>query len=157
LKVIYCGYRGTYGAFLFAAFHLGFYKENSIPEKRQIEKHFEICRLYGEQYGNLIYVGVDEELREVYILGCKRYFSVVKKAQMHINKMFHLDDTIYHVDVRKKEGILPRIIGFLLAHRINRVICRKLFSYWIVRKYPCVSNATKTVKERLKTMDMKKR
>ena len=127
MKVIYCGYRGTYGAFLFAAFHLGFYKENSIPEKRQIEKHFEICRLYGEQYGNLIYVGVDEELREVYILGCKRYFRLLK-GKMHINKMFHLDDTIYHVDVRKR-GNTAIIIGFLLAHRINRVICRKLFSY----------------------------
>lgn len=154
MKVVYCGYRGTYGAFLLAAFHLGLYKEQDICNEKQAKKHFEICCLYGEQYGNLIYVGMDEELREIYVLGCKRYFSVIKNSQIYINRIFRLEENLCHLDVGRLEGIMPRIIGFLLARRGNRTICEKLFSYWLSRKYHIFSRKAREIKQNLKNSKM---
>lgn len=135
MKVIYCGYRGTYGAYLIAALHTGLYKEDSLPNSYQIKKHFKICCLYGEQYGNLIYVGIDEKLREIYVLGCKGYFTVIRNVHTHINEIFKTNEKLHHIDVTTTEGIIPRIIGFLIAHGVNRGFCEKLFSYWIYSKY----------------------
>ncbi|NLO81734.1 MAG: DUF3189 family protein [Clostridiales bacterium] len=149
MKVVYCGYRGTYGALLTAAIHLGLHEGAGFCDKRHIKKYFEICRLYGEQYGNLIYIGVDEGLREIYILGCKRYFSVIRKAHVHMNRIFKPEENIYHLDVGRLEGILPRIIGFMLARRFSERLCEKLFSYWLIRKYHEFSRMATTIKHKL--------
>lgn|GEM_PF-621130 len=150
MKVIYCGYRGTYGAYLMAALHTGLYKGDRLPNSQLIKGHFEMCRLYGEQYGNLIYVGVDEELREIYALGCKKFFSVIQKAQTNVNRIFGLDEELYHIDAGRVEGFLPRVIGFLLAHGVNARFCEKLFYYWFGHKYRCLAKAVDEEKQRLK-------
>jgi len=133
-----------------AALHTGLYKGDRLPNGKLIKGHFEMCRLYGEQYGNLIYVGVDEELREIYALGCKRFFSVIQKAQTNVNRIFGLDEELYHIDAGRVEGFLPRVIGFLLAHDVNARLCEKLFFYWFRYKYRCLAKAVNEEKQRLK-------
>nr|MBO2494392.1 hypothetical protein [Clostridia bacterium] len=149
MKVIYCGYRATYGAYLMAALHAGIYKGSQLPSKQFIEAHFDMCRLYGEQYGNLIYVGLDEGLNEIYAMGCNRFFSVIEKAQACVTKIFKIDEELYHIDVTPLEGFLPRFMGFLLARRVYTRLCQKLFFWWFKHKYGFFAKAVQRQKREL--------
>lgn len=149
LKVIYCGYRATYGAYLMAALHVGICKGAQFPSRRFIKAHFDICRLYGEQYGNLIYVGLDENLNEIYAMGCNRFFSVIKNAHTNIGRIFKIGEEICHIDVSRLEGLLPRFMGFLLAHRISVKLCHKMFFWWFYRKYGLFAAVVEREKQEL--------
>lgn len=150
MKVIYCGYRATYGAYLMAALHAGIYKEGYLPARQFINAHFDLCRLYGEQYGNLIYVGMDESLNEIYALGCSRFFSVIEKAHAGIGRIFRMDEGLCHIDVSPLEGFLPRFMGFLLARGISTRLCRDLFFWWFRRKYGLFAKAVVRYRSELK-------
>lgn len=154
MKVIYCGYRATYGAYLMAALHVGIYKGAQFPDNQFIKAHFDICRLYGQQYGNLIYVGLDENLNEVYVMGCNRFFSVIERAQTNISKIFGIEEELCHVDVSRFEGFLPRFIGFLLAHGINTMVCKKLFFWWFRYKYKFFAKVVEQQKQELNRPDL---
>ena len=58
MRIIYYSYWGTYAAYTMAALHTGFYKPDCLPTEDLIEAQFEMCHRYGEQYGNLIFVGL---------------------------------------------------------------------------------------------------
>ncbi len=150
MKVIYCGYRATYGAYLMAALHVGIYKGAQFPSSQFIKAHFDSCCLYGEQYGNLIYVGLDESLNEIYAMGCNRFFSVIEKAHTNIGKIFKIEEELCHIDVSRLEGLLPRLIGFLLARNINIKLCQKLFFWWFSRKYRFFAKVVERQKRELK-------
>lgn len=153
MKVIYCGYRATYGAYLMAALHAGIYKGDRLPDNQFIKAHFDMCRLYGEQYGNLRYVGLDENLNEIYVMGCNRFFSVIQRAQTNINRIFGIDEKLCHIDVSRLEGLLPRFIGFLLAHGVNTMVCKKLFFWWFRYKYKCFVKVVEQQKQMLNKVD----
>jgi hypothetical protein len=71
LKVIYYGSAATYAAYGMAAIHLGVYKGEEIPSHDEMIRTLE--SMHGNdsyQKGNLVYLGLDAELREVYIIGC---------------------------------------------------------------------------------------
>jgi len=150
LKVIYCGYRATFGAYLMAALHAGIYKGDQFPSSQFIKAHFDICCLYGEQYGNLIYVGLDENLNEIYAMGCNRFFPVIERAHTNIGRMLKIDEELHHIDVSRLEGFLPRFMGFLLACGIKVELCRKLFFWWFNRKYKFFTKMVEWQKRGLK-------
>jgi hypothetical protein len=147
--IIYCGYRGTYGAYLMAAIHTGIYKQNSFPNHETIRAHMDFCRLYGQQYGNLIYVGLDEELREIYVLGYKKYYPVIFRAQNYIKDILHINEELHYVDVKYIEGILPRILALLFYYGIDGLFLDRLFFHWIKGVYVPAFKMVSQIKKKL--------
>lgn len=135
VKIIYCGYRATYAAYVMAAIHTGMYNEHRLPSREAMERQWNICDRYGEQYGNLIYMGLDENLNEVYILGCKGFFEVIKMEYEGINDIFGIDDTIRYVDCRPWDGFLSNFISRINNYRWLRRGSKRLFLYWLKRVY----------------------
>ena len=76
-RIIYYSYWGTYAAYTMAAIHAGIYKQDRLPQAEWIAAQYDLCRRYGGQYGNLIYVGLDSRFREIYSLGCRQHSGMV--------------------------------------------------------------------------------
>jgi len=148
VKLIYHGYFGVYSAFLLAAFHVGILDEKKAQSREFLRKYWRFCRLYGPQYGNLIYVGVDKEHREVYCIGCKKHGDVVIKAQRGMNEIFQIGDEIRYVDTGKMDGLLPTIISAMQKRPFFDRISFFLFSYWVRKTVRhCLERADGKIKE----------
>ena len=80
VRIIYYSYWGTYAAYLMAALHAGIYPTKELPSHDRIDRQYELCHRYAEQAGNLIYVGLDDRLREVYSLGCRQHGAMLRSG-----------------------------------------------------------------------------
>jgi hypothetical protein len=145
VKVIYCSYWGTYAAYLTAALHVGMYDMKQIPTDNRIMQHYKICNQYETQYGNLMFVGLDEKNREVYSLGCKKYAAVIRQAHKLVNTIFHINDALIYVNIDKLEGRIPSLLSFCHRRSIMTSICPKLFNYWFKTVFDEAVEKTKEV------------
>ena len=135
MKVVYFGYHATFGASLMAAIHAGIYAGNKLPPNDWIMSHFETCVLHRMQFGNLTYSGIDEQIREIYYIGCKRHSRVIKHAMASASNMFELREQIHFVDIRKMEGVIPHVIAFFMRYYFSQCLCAAVFSFWFRSKY----------------------
>jgi hypothetical protein len=144
VKIIYCGYRGTYAAYVMAAIHTGVYKKEILPTFDVLQRQWNICAKYGEQYGNLMYIGLDENLNEVYTLGCRGYYDVIKMEYEGMNSIFGIDEKVWYVDCRTWDRYLPCLIARIYKYPWMDNINKRLFLYWINRIYKsCIQNVDK--------------
>jgi len=132
-----------------AAIHTGMYNKHRLPSKEAAERQWNVCSRYGEQYGNLIYMGLDEELNEVYILGCRKYLDVIKMEYKGMNDIFGIEDTIWYVDCRPWDGFLSNIISRINDYPLLRRVSRGLFSFWLKRIYRHCSEKVQKEKQKI--------
>jgi hypothetical protein len=125
VKLIYCGYFGTYGAYLAAYIHAG-----GVVDNIDILSYHEFCQKYAERFGNMIYIGMDKGLREIYALGCKEYCGVIKRAQTGVNEMFHIGEALYYIDVTTLDDQIPKIVQSLDRHGCLHLLSHRLFCRW---------------------------
>lgn len=157
MRIIYYSYWGTYAAYTMAALHAGIYKADSLPEEEMIFAQYELCRRYGRQAGNLIYVGLDNRLREVYSLGCRQHAGMVIRAIQNMAETFKTGDTLHFISAEAEEGRLPGLLQRLrfqnlrVDEMVNAGVNKKLFALWFRRSYgPCLKKAqqaARTVKD----------
>jgi hypothetical protein len=147
--VVYFGYYAAFGASLMAAMHTGIYTDNKLPPYGWIMAHFRLCVLHRMQYGNLIYIGIDEQMREIYCIGCRRHFKVIKHAITSVSNLFGIKEHLHFVDARKAEGIIPRVISFFMTHNLLRHLCSLLFYLWVKSKYESCAQMVAVQKELL--------
>lgn len=144
MKIIYCGYRGTYAAYVMAAIHTGMYNKDILSCSDVFQRQWEICVKYGEQYGNLMYIGLDENLHEVYALGCRDYYDVINMEYKGMNSIFGIDEKIKFIDCRSWDGHLTHMIARINHHPYVDNISKNLFLYWLKNVYrDCVENVQK--------------
>ena len=148
MRIIYYSYWGTYAAYMMAALHTGVYSPEEFPDDDRIRGQYEMCRRYGEQAGNLIYVGLDEDCREVYTLGCRRHEGMLVRAIRNMNVVFDIREPVLFFPARPREGILP----YYLQHRRfrNGSRCAKWFHTWFLRHYKACAGAVEEIKQSLK-------
>ena len=149
MKIIYCGYRFSYAAYLMAAIHTGLYKKDRLPPREAVERQWNVCKKYGEQYGNLIYMGLYENLNEVYILGCRKFFEVIKMEYKGMNDIFGIDDKIWYIDCRPWDGFLSNIISRINNYSWLRGLSKGLFSFWLKRIYRSCSEKVQREKQKI--------
>lgn len=135
MKVVYFGYYATFGASLMAAMHAGIYAADKLPPYERIMAHFKSCGLHRMQFGNLTYIGIDEQMREIYFIGCKRHSKVIKLAMASVSDMFGISEQMHFVDTRKAEGLIPYVVSFFMRYYLLRCFCVSLFTFWFKNKY----------------------
>ena len=150
MRIIYYSYWGTYAAYLMASLHVGCYTREVLPSNELISKQLELCHRYGNQFGNLIYVGVDEDLREVYSIGCKRHHGMITRALDNINTIFGINEPIYYVNAKKQEGFIPIYIEKNHYFFSNYNYMVRLFNIWFRKHYKSCLNIVEMEKHYLK-------
>ena len=149
MKIIYYSDSFTYAAYAMAAIHIGIYKEGALPCLDDILRQWELCFIYGHQRGNLIYMGLDEALREVYIIGCGNHGEMIKKAYGGFNALYGIEEENYYVDANRWEGKVKYLVA--LSYKFPRLepVARKLFISWFKRRYPMWREKVQREKEKL--------
>jgi len=146
MRIIYFSYWGTYAAYTMAAIHAGIYKPDSLPTDECIASQYKLCRRFGSKYGNLIYVGLDNQLREVYSIGCRRHSGMVVRALKHISRIFNIEEPSYFIDAGRLEGILPLLLQ-IPCFKGNRY-AQRLFKVWFHKRYwICTKEVQRVIQE----------
>ncbi|MFY9506715.1 MAG: DUF3189 family protein [Caldicoprobacterales bacterium] len=134
MQIIYYSYWSTYAAYLAAALHTGSYRGKS-PSKGQIDRQWNLCKRYSQQFGNLLYIGLDDRHREVYALGCKRQGDMAKFALKGFVRIFTETEAVHLVKAGPLEGPIPFLIeGFYRFSKRKRIL-RLAFHFWMKRTY----------------------
>ncbi|NLA84514.1 MAG: DUF3189 family protein [Clostridiales bacterium] len=135
MSIIYYSFWGTYAAYTMAALRIGLYSDKNLPTEEQISAQYLLCRRFADQPGNLIYVGLDSQYREVYSLGCNRHGGMIVRALCGMNKIFGID-SLQMISAESLEGDLPFLIQRL--SRLNFIperMLKKLFRIWLERSF----------------------
>lgn len=148
MRIIYYSYWGTYAAYTMAALHAGIYKPGGLPPEEWIAAQFELCRRYGGQYGNLMFVGLDIRFREVYSMGCKKHAGMVIRALQHISRIFQIEEPVQFIDAGRREGILPVLLQRIGFRREKTA--KKLFTIWFQKNYRACLQQVQRTKQTLK-------
>ncbi len=138
MRIIYYSYWGTYAAYTMAALHTGLYPKDKLPPGDWIAGQYELCRRYGEQTGNLIYVGMDDQFSEIYCLGCRRHGGMVVRAIQHVSDIFDIHEPVHLISTESLDGLLPLFLqsSYFSSHELKE----RLFKKWFYNAYPkCLS------------------
>ena len=138
MKLIFYSYYGTYAAYIMAAVHAGICADNRKFTKKDIDDYYEFCIKYGDQYGNMIFVGTDQNLAQVYCLGHKNFAEIVRHGQLSMNDIFNIEDQAKYINVQDVDGKLPQIIQRMGKYVLFTGLSRNLFQYWFIKKYPII-------------------
>ncbi len=114
MKVIYHCYGGSHSSVIAAAIHVGIMPYHLPPPKEA----FFSCPLFDqcnpENHGTIHLVGIDEKGNEVYSMGCRGSFPLLKNTMQGILKIMRFDPHyIYFVDTLPYVNLEMRIGGFL--------------------------------------------
>lgn len=105
-KIIYYSYSPSYAAAVAAAIHLGILPGEYIPDQEALFSVPYFGQRYASHFGTLIYVGIDERLNEIYILGVKGQISIIENALSSANNALHIDDSICYADMGRFDNLL---------------------------------------------------
>jgi len=150
LKVIYYGNNAIYSAYTMAAIHIGIYDEEKLPCLEDILRQWELCFIHGFQKGNLIYMGLDEDYREIYVIGCGRHGKMLEKIYNGLNAIFRIQEDIYFIKADIGEGWARFLISLNLRFPIIEAIVKKFFVSTYKRAYPKWCKKVRYEKEKLK-------
>jgi len=150
LKVIYYGNIATYAAYTMAVIHLGIYDEGKLPCLEDILRQWELCFIHGLQKGNLIYMGLDDELREIYVIGCGRHGNMLEKIYNSLNVIYDLKEDIYLIKADIGEITAGFLISLCLQFPSMEPMIKKLFVSVYKRAYPLWCKKVRGEKEKLK-------
>jgi len=104
---------------------------------------------YVRSFGNLIYCGIDENYREVYIIGYKGYHGIIRKAQSHICEIFGVREGLYYSNVENLDGMAMHIVEWMCRWRMLKRLGKKLCMSIIRRRYARIVDHVQKVKQKL--------
>ncbi len=131
MDIVYYGYFPTYEPYLCALIHIGIDYGND-----GIDSYFELCRRYSNKFGNLIFVGMDENLNSIYTIGCKTFGEVIINAQNGFRDLYSIDSDLYYINTNTIAMFLPHIITKINNHGFFSNTAKRLFYYWYHSAYP---------------------
>ncbi len=80
MKIIYCCYGGAHSSPIAAAIHLGYLSLRSYPTAEQLWELPYFDKTDGNDRGNTMFVGMDEDGHEIYICGRGREKKGIEQA-----------------------------------------------------------------------------
>lgn len=105
------------------------YKWRSLPEYSKIFPIPLFCEL---SYGDLLYIGMDDKLDEIYVLGCRRLHDNIKNSLLGVQKIFKLDyDRLVFVDTQNLEDKIDMFVMKL----IHLGIGKEMFKRYLYNKF----------------------
>lgn len=130
MDIVYHGYFPMYEPYLSALIHIGL-----TYDHYPIDSYFELCRKRGQKFGDLIFVGMDEEFNRIYAMGCKGFDGTIINSQNSFRRIYGIGPNAHYIDTREIEGHIPRIIYKLQDHKLFNNTARRLFYYWYHKTY----------------------
>lgn len=110
MKIIYYSYYGCYSSVIAAYVHTKY-----IKDKIRKDVFFSIPEVLKTDYGELKYIGIDENYHEVYTIGMKNFSDNIKKTLEGLRKIFNLEyDKLIFVDTDRFE---PKCMKLFLSLR----------------------------------------
>ncbi len=149
MKIIYYSHSWTYGAYAMAAIHVGIYKEEKLPCLNDILRQWELCFMYGHQRGNLIYIGLDESMREVYVIGSGSHGGMIKKAFDSFNALYGIEEGNHYVDATRWDNSVRYLVHLTQRYPFLDGIARKLFTSCFKFSYSMWRDKVQREKEKL--------
>jgi len=92
MKIIYTCYGGAHSSIVASAIHMGYLPIDRIPTKEEILNVPYYDQSPKESRGTPIYIGTDEELRKVYIVGMGAYRK--EYTEIAYNFAFQLNNDV---------------------------------------------------------------
>ena len=149
MKIIYCGFHADYVSIVCAALHIGIIKEDFKPDIDTLYQLPYCHPRFIKPDGMLLFIGVDEMYHEIYIMGCSKHFHIIQKAQTHVQKIFHIGDGLYYVNVTKWDALPLRLGKYLQRRPMIRKWGERLIVSGIRRIYPHLVKQVHEVKRQL--------
>ncbi|HHW57672.1 MAG TPA: DUF3189 family protein [Clostridia bacterium] len=128
MKVIYYSYCGCFSSPICAYLH--------VNNKGQIEKEefFNIPYLFQIDYGQIKFIGKDEDQNEVFIIGMKNFSENIKKTLQDLMKVFKIEEDIIFIDTSHYD---VKFLKFLIRLRENKIFKKMtdelLYKYYYLR------------------------
>ncbi len=98
-------------------------------------------------YGELKYIGLDENLHEVYVIGMKSFSDNIKKTLEGLRKIYNLEyDRLIFVDTSMYE---PKYLKFIFPIRkiaIFKKIVDELLYNWLIKRFDGIKNLAEELK-----------
>ncbi|MGI6705336.1 MAG: DUF3189 family protein [Clostridia bacterium] len=149
MKIIYYGFHADYLSIVGAALHIGIIKEDFNPDMEVLHRLPYCHPGLIKPDGVLHFIGLDEMYHEIYIMGCRKHFHIIRKVQTHVQQIFHIGDGLYYVNATKWEGIPLRLGKRLYRWRMTRKWGERLIVNGIRRVFPYLVKQVHEVKSRL--------
>ena len=81
-------------------------------------------------------MGLDAELREVYIIGCGVHSRMLKKSFKGFGDLYGIDDAIFYVDASPWEGIVKLLVALSMKFPMIEPIKKDSISIGIKGYFP---------------------
>ena len=109
MKIIYHDKTGRHLPIVIASLHLKLINQNTTRWNIRQLPNF----LHKKPPGSLIYMGLDFQGNEIYVLGRKKTFQVIRNAYLGLNRAFSLDQDFIFVDVHPLSNLYLKIFDLL--------------------------------------------
>lgn len=150
MKIIYTCYGGAHSSIVASAIHMGYLPKDRTPTKEEILSIPYYDQSPKESRGTPIYIGTDEKLRKIYVVGMGPYRT--EYTEIAYNFSFQLNN-----DVKKNIQIInvtPLLrfsvkLGGFLSRRAGLIkIGRPLTVIGILKNYDLFVDLVNDVKKR---------
>lgn len=122
MKVIYHDYSGRHLAVVAAALHLQIIDEHVSRRDLQQLPNF----MHTKPPGTLLYMGLDSQGNEVYVLGRQKSFGIIRNAYLGLNRAFQLNQDIVFADLQPIFNWRLKLFDFLNRKGHEAWRCSKL-------------------------------
>ncbi|MDI3310903.1 MAG: DUF3189 family protein [Thermoanaerobacterium sp.] len=143
LKIVYYSYYGCFSSVVTAYIHTGYLKD-------EISKDiiFSLPEMLNLDYGELKYIGLDENLHEVYIIGMKNFSDNIKKTLEGLRKIYNLEyDRLIFVDTNMYEPKYFKLIFTIRKITILKKIADKILYNWVIKHLNEIKNSVEEFKK----------
>lgn len=146
MRIIYHDQTGRHLAVVAAALHLQLLGKNvSRWDLRQLP-YF----LNTRPTGTLLYIGLDSQGNEIYILGRKKSFPIICNAYLGLNRVFHLNQDLVFADVQPLSNWWLRVFDFLNQKSEEQILGAQLMYKGLGKAMPQLNLLVQEVRQRVK-------
>ncbi len=135
MKVIYHDRTGRHLSVVAASLHLQLINKNVSREELLQLPYF----LNKKPPGTLLYMGLDSEGKEVYTLGRKGSFKVIRNAYLGMNRIFKLNHELVFIDINPLSNWKTKIFDLCNRHYDKEVKCGHLLLKGMEQAIPKVA------------------
>ncbi|AIS52683.1 hypothetical protein TKV_c15180 [Thermoanaerobacter kivui] len=128
MKVIYYSYYGCYFSPICAYIHLN--------DKHKIEKEefFKIPYLLEIDYGEIRFMGADDNQNEVFVIGMKGFSENIKRTLYGLMEIFKIEDDVIFIDTSHYDLKFFKLLMTLRKNpSLRKIVDNFLYSYYLLR------------------------
>ncbi|AZR72759.1 hypothetical protein BBF96_04740 [Anoxybacter fermentans] len=145
MKVIYHDKTGRHLSVVAAALHLRLIDKNISRWDLEQLPYF----LNTQPPGTLIYIGLDFRGNEIYVLGRKNSFQVIRNAYLGLNRVFQLNNSFLFANVQPLSNLSLGIFDFLNSNPEKEIKYPELLHRGIQKAIPKLVLLVKEVQRRI--------